>query len=357
MINLQQFCANILAVDREAGIEAQRRLDGKTKPRRSLGLLEDLACRVAAIYRTPNPPLPQPAVVIMAADHGVAAEGVSAYPQEVTAQMIENFASGGAASNVLARHVSAQLLVVDMGSKREGMPILGVDDRRLGPGTNNMVNGPAMSRAAALAGIQVGIDIVVRNLGRSKNGPRPVLLAVGEMGIANTTSASALTAVMTGSRPEDVSGRGTGIDEARRQHKIAVIRRAIDVNQPRRDDPVEVLAKLGGFEIAGLVGLILGAASMQLPVVLDGFITGAAALLAVALCPQTRDYCIAAHGSAEPGHQIVLRHLELRPLLDLNMRLGEATGALLAVPLVLGSLRILKEMATFSAAAVTDTGA
>ena len=253
MIDLRQFCAAIRPVDDGAALEAQRRLDTKTKPRRSLGMLEDLACRLAAIYRTPAPALPRPAVVIMAADHGVAAEGVSAYPQEVTGQMIENFASGGAASNVLARHAGARLLVVDIGSKRSGQPIRGVEDRRLGPGTDNFTHGPAMSPAAALSAIEVGIDVAC-GLFREQID----LLAIGDMGIANTTSASALTAVLTDSAPEDVTGRGTGIDESRRQHKAAVIARAVAVNRPDAGDPLGVLARLGGFEIAGLVGLILG---------------------------------------------------------------------------------------------------
>ena len=222
----------------------------------------------------------------------------------------------------------------------------------LGPGTKNFVHEPAMSKDIAVRGIDTGISLAHRLIDDGIG-----LLAIGEMGIANTTSASALTAALTGLPPEEVTGRGTGINDAGRQRKIQVIRRALEKNQPHPQDPLDVLAKLGGFEIAGLVGMMLGAASRNVPIILDGFITGAAALVAVGLCPPLRDYCIASHGSAEPGHKVILRRLGLRPLLDLDMRLGEGTGALLAVPLVIGSLRILKEMATFTAAGVTDTGA
>lgn len=351
--SVEEICAAITPVDQQAFRAAQTRLDAKTKPRRSLGLVEDLACRLAAIYGSDDPAIPEPAVVILAGDHGVAEEGVSAYPQEVTAQMVDNIAGGGAACNVLARHVGALLVVVNMGTKHITRPAQqgGAHDWSLAAGTNNFVHGPAMSREYAAWALENGDSLAMMTTHLRK------LLAIGDMGIANTTSASALTAVLTGVPPEEVTGRGTGIDEPARLRKIQVIRRALEVNRPDPHDALDVLAKLGGFEIAGLVGLILGAASRKVPVILDGFITGAAALVAAGLCPAVKDYCIAAHGSTEPGHRVILRHLGLRPLLDLDMRLGEATGALLAVPLVTASLRILKDMATFSAAGVTDTGA
>jgi nicotinate-nucleotide--dimethylbenzimidazole phosphoribosyltransferase len=349
---LQQTCASVVPACRAAAGEAQARMDGKTKPRGSLGRLEELACRLASIYRTADPALPIPAVVLMAADHGCAKEGVSAYPQEVTAQMVRNFAGGGAAINVLARHQQARVIVVDMGTK---VPLEGVErvrSGRLGPGTANFTRGPAMSRETAIRGLEYGIALAAE-LHEAGAG----VLAVGEMGIGNTTSASAIAAALLGQPPEQVTGRGTGVDDERLRRKVAVVARALAVNRPDPADALDVLAKVGGFEIAGLAGVILGAAARKMPVVLDGFITGAAALAAAGLCPAARDYLIAAHRSAEPGHAFILRHLDLRPLLDLDMRLGEGTGAVLALHLVEASLRLLREMATFETAGVTDAGA
>jgi nicotinate-nucleotide--dimethylbenzimidazole phosphoribosyltransferase len=375
MTLLDRTCAKVVVVDGDAAREAQGWLDRKTKPRGSLGVLEDLACSLAAVYRRPDAPVPARAIVVMAADHGVAEEGVSAYPAEVTAQMLANFAAGGAAINVLARHAGARLVVVDMGAKTAG-ELPGVREHRLGPGTMNFTRGPAMSRAQAVLGLETGIRLAAE-LAEEGVG----LLGIGEMGIANTTAASALTAVLTGRPADEVTGRGTGIDEARRRHKVDVIERALALHRPSlvvdggwwmvggedrgsclppstiHHPPstiLEVLARLGGFEIAGLAGVLLGAAARGVPVLLDGFITGAAALVAVALCPNVRDYLIAAHRSAEPGHRAVLEHLRLRPLLELDMRLGEGTGAALAMSLVDASLRLLHEMATFDEAGVTD---
>lgn len=337
MTLLAETCRAIVPVDDEAARQMQQCLDDKTKPRGSLGVLEDLACRIASIYRTTEPPLPRKAVVVMAADHGVAEEGVSAYPAEVTAQMVKNFAAGGAAINVLARQAEARVVVVDMG---------------VANGTANFTRGPAMSRETAIRKIEIGIGVAAELAAEGRG-----LLGVGDMGIANTTSASALTAVLCGEAVERVTGRGTGIDEAGRNRKIQVIERALAVNRPDAADPLDALAKIGGFEIAGLAGVLLGAAARCVPVLLDGFITGAAALIAVRLCPAVRGYLIASHRSVEPGHQAILRELGLRPLLDLQMRLGEGTGAVLAMHLVEASLRIARDMATFHAAAVTDTGA
>jgi nicotinate-nucleotide--dimethylbenzimidazole phosphoribosyltransferase len=359
MSTLEKTCAAVVAVDVAAAVEAQRRLDAKTKPRKSLGELENLARRLAAIYGIAEPPLPAKAVVVMAADHGVAEEGVSAYPSEVTAQMVCNFVTGGAAINVLARHAGARVVVVDMGTQPAGdgaslRGFLSQDfrDHRLGPGTANFTRGPAMARTTAVAALEIGVTLA-RQLIADGIG----LIAVGDMGIANTTSASALTAAFTGAPVGEITGRGTGIDDARLQRKIAVIGRALAINKPDRRDPVDVVAKIGGFEIAGLAGVMLGAAAKRVPIVLDGFITTAAALIATALCPQLRDYLIAGHCSVEPGHAVALRHLDLTPLLSLHMRLGEGTGAVLAMNLAEAALRILREMATFDGAGVSDAGA
>jgi nicotinate-nucleotide--dimethylbenzimidazole phosphoribosyltransferase len=354
---LEQTCSAIVPVDGEAALQAQRLLDGKTKPRRSLGRLEELACRLAAAYRTALPPLAARAIVVMAADHGVAEEGVSAYPPEVTAQMVRNFAAGGAAINVLARQAGARLCLVDMGTKTPPespqCPQAGVRPCRLGPGTDNFTRGPAMSRETAIAGLEVGIRLALE-LAEEGVG----LVGLGDMGIANTTASSALTAALTGADPEEVTGRGTGVDDGGLRRKTAAIRRALQANRlspaPAGCDPLDVLARLGGFEIAGLAGVVLGGAARRVAVVLDGFITGAAALVAARLCPAVGGYLIASHRSVEPGHARVLQDLGLRPLLDLDMRLGEGTGAALALHLVEASLRVLREMATFASAGVTD---
>ncbi len=349
---LAQTIVSVPAVDAEAARQAQVRLDAKTKPRRSLGRLEELACRLAAVYRTAEPAIPARAVVVMAADHGVAAEGVSAYPAEVTGQMVRNFAAGGAAINVLARQAGVKMCVVDMGTKGGTDDLPGIRSQRLGPGTANFAHGPAMAREVAIQAVEIGIGLATELAAAGF-----ALLGVGEMGIGNTTAASAVTACLTARPAAEVTGRGTGIDEAAWRHKVAVIERALALNRPRRSDPLDVLAKVGGFEIAGLAGVILGAAAQRVPVMLDGFITGAAALAAVALCPAARDYIIAAHRSIEPGHHILLKELALEPLLDLQMRLGEGTGAVLAMHLAEAALRILGEMATFTSAGVTDKGA
>jgi nicotinate-nucleotide--dimethylbenzimidazole phosphoribosyltransferase len=351
MTLLEETCRAIVPVDGEAARQMRQCLDGKTKPRGSLGVLEDLACQVASIYRAARPSIPRKAVVVVAADHGVAEEGVSAYPAEVTAQMVRNFVAGGAAINVLARQAEARILVVDMGMTAQAGDSAGVRACRLGPGTANFTRGQAMSKESAVRGLETGIGVATELTADGMG-----LIAVGDMGIANTTSASALTAVLCGEAVERVTGSGTGIDEAGRQRKVRAIERALAVNRPDAADPLDVLAKVGGFETAGLAGVLLGAAAHRVPVLLDGFITGAAALIAVRLCPAAHGYLIASHRSVEPGHQAILRDLGLRPLLDLEMRLGEGTGAVLAMYLVEASLHIVREMATFTAAGVTDTG-
>jgi len=349
---LDELRARIAPPDAAVAARTQRLLDDKTKPRRSLGRLEEIACGIAAMRGTERPDLPEKAIVVMAADHGVAAEGVSAYPQEVTRQMVLNFVRGGAAINVLARQAGARLVVVDMGVAGDLEAAPGLLVRRIAAGTRNFVVGPAMSRDEAVRALETGIA-----LARELVASGVTLIGTGEMGIANTTAASALATVLTGCPVADATGRGTGVDDAAWQRKVGVIERAIACNRPDPDDALDVLAKLGGFEIAGLAGLILGAAAQRVPVVLDGVITGAAALIAVHLAPAAAGYLLASHRSVEPAHGPLLAALGLEPLLDLSLRLGEGTGAALAFGLVDAALRILHEMASFADAGVADSGA
>ncbi len=326
---------------------AQTRLDLLTKPVGSLGRLEDVAVHYLGIIGKIAPPRLDPVVFTLAADHGVTAEGVSAYPQSVTAQMVKNFVHGGAGVNVLARHAGASLCLVDMGVAGDLSQYGGLRNHKIAPGTKNFLREPAMSHEQALRSIQVGIDLAKAACADGKN-----LLAVGEMGIGNTTASAAIASVLTGQRVEQVTGRGTGVDDQRLKHKVSVIEQALALHQPSSSDGLDVLTKVGGFEIGGMVGLMLGAADCRLPIVLDGFITGASALIAVALEPKCREYLVASHVSQEPGHRIVLDHLGLEPLLDLRMRLGEGTGACLAVTLIHAALKLYSEMATFEEARV-----
>ena len=351
MSRLTETCAAIAIPDSAIAQLVQKRLDAKTKPRRSLGRLEELACHYGALRNNPLPPLPNKAVVVMGADHGVAAQGVSAYPQAVTAQMLLNFARGGAAINVLARHAGARVLVVDLGVI-EAIDDPAIESARIGPGTADFTSGPAMSGEQCQRALEVGIAIAER---LAADGIQVV--GLGEMGIGNTTSASALTAALTGAAVEEVTGFGTGISDAARLRKVEAIRRALNLHRPDPSAPLEVLAALGGFEIAGLTGLVLGAAARRIAVVLDGFIASVAALSAVRLAPAAGHYLIASHRSVEAGHRIVLRELGKNPLFDFEMRLGEGTGAALALSVLDASLKLLHEMATFSSAGVSDSGA
>jgi nicotinate-nucleotide--dimethylbenzimidazole phosphoribosyltransferase len=335
-VTLADAIARIRPGDSAAGDAVQASLDAKTKPRGSLGRLEELACRIAAARGTTALGPIRTTVVVAAGDHGVAREGVSAYPQEVTAQMLANFDAGGAAVSVLARAAGAGLRVVDCG---------------VGKGTANLADGPAMTRDEALAQLEAGIALA----GELVVGGTTVV-ALGEMGIGNSTAAAALTAALLGIEPERVCGRGTGLDDAGLSHKIAVVERALEVNASRFDDELGTLAAVGGFEIAFLVGVALGAAASRAVVLLDGFITGAAALVAARLAGDARDSMIAAHLSPEPGHRLVLEELGLVPLLDLGLRLGEGSGAALALPLLQAADAIVGEMATFDSAGVTDAG-
>ncbi|MBV9895513.1 MAG: nicotinate-nucleotide--dimethylbenzimidazole phosphoribosyltransferase [Chloroflexi bacterium] len=326
---------------------ARQRQDLLTKPPGSLGRLERLATQLAGITGESLPRLPRKAVVVMAADHGVSREGVSAYPQEVTAQMVRNFASGGAAINVLARNAGARVVVVDVGIATELPSTLRIIHRKIAFGTANLADGPAMTREQALAAIGVGFEVVAREAKRGLD-----VVCLGEMGIGNTTSASAVVAIATGLPVADVTGRGTGIDDSTWRRKVAVIERALRINQPDAADPLDVLAKVGGLETAALVGVTLAAASRRIAVVVDGFIATSAVLLAAQLCPRVRGYLIAAHRSVEVGHRAALESLELEPLVALDLRLGEGSGAALVLPMLDAAVALLGEMATFEEAGV-----
>ena len=330
---IQNTITSIQPISRDFHARAQVRLDRLTKPVGSLGRLEELAAQYVAISQVLPPVMPDPVVFTLAADNGVVREGVSAYPSSVTAQMVMNFLNGGAAINVLAKQVSAMVRVVDMGIESDLGSPPGLVVHKIGLGTDNFAEGPAMSDEQALKSVEVGIRLAQDAYA---NGMR--VMGLGEMGIGNTTSSSAIAAVMTGQSVAKVTGKGTGVDAERFARKIQVIEKGIQRNNPDGNNPLDVLAKVGGFEIGGLVGLILGGAACRVPVVLDGFITGAAMLLAQALAPQCQDYVIPSHCSAEGGHRGVLEHLGLHPLLDLGLRLGEGTGACLAIGLLRTSL-------------------
>jgi len=342
-------------LDVAAMATASSHLDRLTKPPGSLGRLEGLVVTLAGITGDPRVSMARRAIVVAAADHGVARRGVSAYPSDVTAQMVVNFIDGGAAINALAGGVGASLTVVDVGvagpipdvarGPRGGRLV----SARIRTGTADMTEGPAMTRMEAIAAVGVGLWVVdeLRSAGLD-------LVGIGDMGIGNTTAASAIVAVLTGSAPDGVTGRGTGIDDAGRAHKVAVIERAIATNAPDPADRIGVLAAIGGLEIGALTGVILGAVAARVPVVLDGFITGAAALLAAGLSPVVAQRVIAAHRSVEPGHAVVMERLGLQPLLDLDLRLGEGTGAALAMQLIDAAVRVRDEMATFDSAAVSE---
>ena len=348
MNKLKALVDSIKPVDQSRTAAIQARLDNLTKPQGSLGRLEELAKRYCLITGRDKPEIRNKIVFTFAGDHGVAAEGVSAFPKEVTPQMVLNFLRGGAGVNVLARHAGARVIVVDMGVDHDFEPAEGLEIRKIGRGTRNMAAGPAMTREEAEQAILAGAGMV------EKYKAGLDIIGTGDMGIGNTTPSSAIVSVITGAEPELVTGRGTGIDDASLKAKVAIIKRAIAANRPDPKDPVDVLAKLGGFEIAGIAGLVLGAAANRIPVVVDGFISTAGALIAAELNPLVKEYIIAAHQSVEIGHRKMLEHLEQRPLLDLNLRLGEGTGAALGISLVEAGVKVLMEMATFAAAGVSD---
>jgi nicotinate-nucleotide--dimethylbenzimidazole phosphoribosyltransferase len=354
---LEDVASRIGPLDAVAMSATGARLDQLTKPPGSLGRLETLAIQLAGITGQALPRVDRPVVLVFAGDHGVTAQGVSAYPSAVTPQMVANFVRGGAAVNVLARLAAARVVAVDVGLAG---PIPEVDGdvsaasgarlvrARVADGTRDMTVEPAMSRAQAIAAIDVGRSVVVDEIAAGTDA-----VAVGEMGIGNTTAASALVAAMTGRSAAEVTGRGTGLDEPGVRHKVEVIAAALDRHRPDASDPLGALAAVGGLEIAALVGAILAAAEAPLPIVLDGFITGAAALVATAIAPGAALRLIASHRSPEPGHRVVLDRLGLVPLLELDLRLGEGSGAALALPLLGAASAILAEMATFDGASVS----
>ncbi len=330
--------------------QARNRLGQLTMPFWAMGRLMDLAVDLAGMTESMSPPVARRSVVVFAGDHGVVKEGVSKYPQEVTCQMVRNFVNGGAGINAMSRVVGAKVVVVDMGTAEPLDDLVRGDKilaHRIGPGTKNMAVGPAMTREEAVASVEAGIGVAL------KLAEHTDIFATGEMGIGNTTASSAITAVLTNQPVKQVTGRGTGLEETELLHKIEVIERALSLNKPNADDPLDVLAKVGGFEIGGIAGLILGAASLRKPVLLDGFISTAGGLLAHALCKLSAEFMIASHRSVEQGHAFALSHLGKSPLLDLDLRLGEGTGAALAMALVEASVRILTEVATFEEAAVS----
>jgi nicotinate-nucleotide--dimethylbenzimidazole phosphoribosyltransferase len=346
---LSRTIKNIEPLDHDSMASARARQDTLTKPLGSLGRLEELSIQLAGIQGKPLPVIQRKAVIVMAADHGVVARGTSAYPQDVTPQMVLNFLHGGAGINVISRHIGARVIIVDMGVAGHLDPQPGLLSRRVANGTKDMSRGPAASLEEATRAVETGIEIVTSEVKQGLD-----IVGTGDMGIGNTTASSAICAAMTGKTPAEVTGRGTGLDDRQLKHKIEIINQALAVNKPDPAKPLEVLAKVGGFEIGGLAGVILGAASSRIPVVIDGFISGAAALIAAGLCPQVKDYLIAAHVSVEPGHKFLLQHLGLKPLLELNLRLGEGTGAALGISLAEASARVLSEMATFAEAGVSE---
>jgi nicotinate-nucleotide--dimethylbenzimidazole phosphoribosyltransferase len=339
----------IPSLDQAAMAAAKAHQDILTKPRGSLGRLESLSIQLAGISGCSQPRMHNKVILTMAGDHGVVAEGVSAFPQEVTPQMVLNFLGGGAAINVLARHVGARVVIVDMGVAAEMPPHRNLINAKVAPGTANIALGPAMSRDQALSAIRAGIRIVETECERGAD-----IIGLGEMGIGNTTPSAAVAAALTGCLPSEIVGRGTGIDDAGMARKIDAVERALHANQPDPADALDVLAKVGGFEIGGMAGAMLAAAAHRCAVMVDGFISTSAAMIACGLASQVRPYLIASHRSQEYGHRLMLDWLELEPLLDLDLRLGEGSGAALGISLAEAACKLLNEMATFGQAGVSD---
>ena len=347
---LEDLVARIRPLDPRATAEARERQQRLTKPRGSLGDLEDLSVRLAGIAGVCPAPVPSsPAVAVFAADHGVHAEGVSPWPQEVTAQMVANFLAGGAAVNALAAQAGARVLVVDVGVAAELEPHAGLQIRKLGRGTANLRREPAMSLSTAIAALRIGAAIADELVRDGHD-----VLVTGDMGIANTTASAALIAAFTGKAAREVTGRGTGIDDPMWEQKVRVVDEALSRHLATTTTPLAKAAALGGFEHLALAGLMLGGAAHRVPVMLDGVIAGSAALIAQALAPHAVDFCFAGHRSAEPGHAHALDALGLTPILDLGMRLGEGSGGVLALHVLASSARVLRDMATFDAAGVAD---
>ena len=353
MQKLNEVISKIERINHSLAERTQKRLDNLTKPKGSLGQIEELAKKIVEITKNENPQIKNKVIFTMAGDHGVAEEGVSVYPQEVTCQMVYNFLNGGAGINIIAQHIGARVVVVDMGVaekiKIQESNIKKFKDRKINYGTRNMLKGPAMNRDEAIRSIETGIEVFEEELLVGVD-----IVGIGDMGIGNTTTSSAIATVITGERVEEVTGRGTGIDDKTLAHKIEVIKKAIEINKPNPEDAIDVLSKVGGFEIGGLVGVILIAASKRIPIVIDGLISGAAALIAYVIEPKIKDYMFAAHCSVERGHRIILDYMGLKPILNLNLRLGEGTGAALGISIIEAGVKILTQMATFKDAGVSE---
>ncbi len=346
---IEKTIKKITPINAELAEKAQKRLDNLTKPQGSLGRLEEFAKRLVAITESTMPELNKKVIFAFAGDHGVTEEGVSAFPKEVTQQMVFNFLRGGAGINVLARHAGADVVVVDIGVDHDFGEIDGLINLKVINGTKNFAKEPAMTRDDAVRCIETGIELAN---GYAKKGYK--IFGTGDMGIGNTTPSSAIASVLTGRPVSEVTGKGTGITGESLQNKIKVIEKGIKLNKPNPNDAIDVLSRVGGAEIGGIAGLILGAASNRIPVVIDGFISTAGALIAYCIDPKVKDYIFAAHNSVEIGHKAMLDKMGLSPILDLNLRLGEGTGAALAMLMIEAGLKIYKEMATFGEAGVSE---
>ena len=346
---LEKLVSRIEGLDEAAMAAAKARQDMLTKPAGSLGRLEELSIQLAGVTGKEIPSIKDKVIITMAGDHGVVAEGVSAFPQEVTPQMVLNFLHGGAAINVLAKHVGARITIVDMGVAADMEPHPALVVKKVAHGTANMTKGPAMTREQAEQAILAGVEVVEAEVEKGLD-----IVGTGDMGIGNTTPSAAIAAVLTGIEPAKIAGRGTGVDDEGLKRKIDAIERAIEVNKPDPKDGLDVLAKVGGFEIGGLAGIILGAAANHKPVMVDGFISTAAAMIAVAIAPAVKPYLISAHRSQEYGHTQMVEWLGLKPLVDLDFRLGEGTGAALGISFAEAACKILSDMATFAEAGVSD---
>lgn len=349
MQKINETISKIKPIDARLEEQAQHHLDNLTKPQGSLGKLEWLAKKIVGITGTMTPVLKNKVIFTMAGDHGVAEEGVSAFPQEVTIQMVHNFLNGGAGINVLARHIGAKVVVVDMGIK-ENIPVTHSNFvvKKINYGTKNIAKGPAMTTEEAVLSIEAGIEVFNEYKNKGID-----ILGVGDMGIANTTPSSAITACLTGEPVELIVGRGTGINDEQLRNKINTIKKAISINDPNKNDAIDILRKVGGFEIGGIAGAILASAANRIPVVIDGFIATAGALIANTLTPNVKPYIVSSHKSKEMGHRIMLNYLKLEPILDLDLRLGEGTGSALAMGIIDASIKIFTEMATFDKAGVS----
>lgn len=349
METIADIINQIEPLDEDAMKSAKDRQDQLTKPRSSLGTLEDISMKLAGIKKDHLPKIKDKVIITMAADHGVTDEGISAYPKEVTPQMVYNFIQGGAAINVLSRNVGARVVVVDMGVSFDFEDDSNLIIKKLGYGTNNMAKGPAMTYDEAIRSIKAGIDVFEAEYKKGVD-----IVCTGDMGIGNTTPSSAIVAAISGKDVKKVTGHGTGIDDLALEKKVKTIKKALEINKPNPKDSIDVLSKVGGFEIGGLAGVILAGAKNRVPVVIDGFISGAAALIATEIAPLAKDYIFASHRSVEIGHKVMLDHMGLEPILDLNLRLGEGTGAALAIGIIEASAKIICEMATFSEAGVSE---